>query len=224
MCGPIYEPLHITVNRPHPKNAYEVDIRKLLHTHLEVVHALKTNYNVNTAVMTYNTSLDIYNWTKHRVDHIHLLFKTHTTQVTTRIYALLHFSTISSSDYYLITRIDIVYKHKVIDILKVHHFANNKVTGLHTFLGGYINDVMFIIPFSRVQAFNFCSTQSRRYGATAGKLPLDSHELNFCMETTTLFKKQYITTRARNDMYRILGHTKTPLFIYYVTDLLTSCF
>lgn len=224
MSGPIYEPLHITVNRPHTKNAYEVDIQKLLPGHMEMVSSLQYNYIVKTAVMTYKTSHAIYNWTKYKVDYIQSIYKRHTTQVTTRLYALLTFSTKSPSDFYVVTRIDIIYKPMVIDLLNTYHFPTDKITGLHTFLGGYISDVWFTIPSSHIQVFNFCSTQSRQYGATTGKIPLDSHELNFCMKTTTLFGKKYITTRAPNDMYRILGHTKTPLFSYYVIDILTSCF
>ena len=222
MSGIIYEKCHQPISNANISARFDINIRDYWDTHMKMVAALSHSYTVKTAVVTYNTSNIISQWVRNHVDGFVTLDRDITTQIMTRIYGLIHFRKKFNAKYYVITRIDIQYLPRTIHALRNIIIRNDSVLALHTFLGDYINDVFFAFERSSIPKFIFCTTQSRRHGATAGEIPIDSHELNMCMKTSTVFGKQWITVRTPNDMYKLPGYIRTPLFVYYVTDIFTS--
>ena len=221
LSGPIYEQNHAAISKPG--STFNVDIRNYWTSHTRMMRTLGNNYNVKTVVVTYETDSYVLNWTRRHVNDVLLTNKKHSTQVTTRIYGLTYFNNLYNASYYFMTRVDIVYLPRTIHAISQRTIGDN-VLALHTFLGDYVNDVFFAFKQEHIARFIFCASQTRKYSKFAGIPPIDSHELHMCMRVDTLLGKEKITVRTPNDMYKLSGFIRKPLFIYYIGDMFTSLF
>lgn len=219
MSGPVYEHEHAAISKSG--SVFNVDIRNYWASHTRMMTALKNEYNVKSAVVTYDTDSRVLNWTSKHVDKLLVTTQDHSTQPFTRVYGLMYFNNIFNASYYFITRVDIIYLPRTVHALSKTIIGDN-VLALHTFLGDYVNDVFFAFKNDHIARFIYCSMQTRKYSAFAGLPPIDSHELHMCMKVNTLLGKEKITVRTPNNMYKLTGFVRKPLLIYYVADWFTS--
>lgn len=224
LSGPVYEYKHHAVTNPTNKT-YTVDIRETWHSHQNVIAILRLKYNVSTAAITYTCPKQVQQWLSDNLNAYAIVRKKYSTQVITRAYGLLKFSSLFNSAYYFITRVDIIYSTMFTYSLNAFFVPMNSIVGLNMLVGNIINDVMYIFHESNIQRFIHCSLQQHPdQNKHSSYIPLHSHFLHTCMNTTTIFGKQYTNVRDKNNLYNIPGHyTTTKITIKmlsYLKDML----